>query len=140
MSSTDSQNLKSPQRAPNLSTRTSSFEAHDPHDPNLSQLATTMMQKTEDYLYGELTSTQEAYRTLEQMNRLTLSKYSDIHRITKNVATTTSKMEAISQTLSPHLHKIDEIERAVLNLEKMAFAIDAYSKKLEAKAKCLTKH
>lgn len=43
---------------PTLSTSTSSFEALDPHDPNLSRLATTMFQKTADYLFGELTATQ----------------------------------------------------------------------------------
>jgi hypothetical protein len=43
---------------PTLSTSTSSFEALDPHDPNLSRLATTMFQKTADYLFGELTTTQ----------------------------------------------------------------------------------
>ena len=43
---------------PTLSTSTSSFEALDPHDPNLSRLATTMFNKTADYLYGELTATQ----------------------------------------------------------------------------------
>jgi hypothetical protein len=43
---------------PTLSTSTSSFEALDPHDPNLSHLATTMFQKTADYLFGELTATQ----------------------------------------------------------------------------------
>jgi hypothetical protein len=43
---------------PTLSTSTSSFEALDPHDPNLSRLATTMFQKTADYLFGELTVSQ----------------------------------------------------------------------------------
>lgn len=42
---------------PTLSTSTSSFEALDPHDTNLSRLATIMFQKTADYLYGELTAT-----------------------------------------------------------------------------------
>lgn len=46
---------------PTLSTSTSSFEALDPYDPNLSCLATTMFQKTADYLYGELSTTQVKY-------------------------------------------------------------------------------
>lgn len=43
------------------------------------------------------------------------------------------------QSLAPHIYKIEEIEQAVLKLEKMAYAIDAYSKRLEAKAKYLSK-
>ncbi|XP_077302129.1 biogenesis of lysosome-related organelles complex 1 subunit 2-like [Arctopsyche grandis] len=138
--SLDNQNVnESPKRGPTLSTSTSSFEALDPHDPNLSRLATTMFQKTEDYLYGEFTSTQDAYKRLEEMNHLTLSKYTDIHRITGNISTTVNRMDKIHQSLAPHIYKIEEIEQAVLKLEKMAYAIDAYSKKLEAKAKYLTK-
>lgn len=72
---------------PTLSTSTSSFEALDPHDPNLSRLATTMFNKTADYLYGELTATVEDYRLLENMNRATITKYTDM----KNVANIVSK-------------------------------------------------
>lgn len=45
----------------------------------------------------------------------------------------------LDQTLAPHIHKVDEIEQAVIKLEKMAYAIDAYSKRLEAKMKHLLK-
>jgi biogenesis of lysosome-related organelles complex 1 subunit 2 len=73
---------------PTLSTSTSSFEALDPHDPNLSRLAITMFQKTADYLFGELTATQEDYRLLETMNQVTFTKYSDMKQIAGNVART----------------------------------------------------
>lgn len=71
---------------PTLSTSTSSFEALDPHDPNLSRLATTMFSKTSDYLYGELTSTLDDYRLLENMNHATITKYSDMKHIAANVS------------------------------------------------------
>lgn len=69
-----------------MSTSTSSFEALDPHDPNLSRLATTMFTKTTDYLYGELTAVQDDYRLLENMNRATITKYSDMKHIATNVS------------------------------------------------------
>lgn len=69
-----------------MSTSTSSFEALDPHDPKLSKLATTMFNKTAEYLYGELTSTLEDYRLLENMNRATITKYSDMKHIASNVS------------------------------------------------------
>lgn len=71
-----------------MSTSTSSFEALDPHDPNLSRLATNMFNKTADYLYGELTATQDDYRLLENMNRATITKYSDMKHIASNIAKT----------------------------------------------------
>lgn len=58
---------------PTLSTSTSSFEALDPHDPNLSHLATTMFQKTADYLLGEITVTQVVDATISLLHVLTVS-------------------------------------------------------------------
>lgn len=69
-----------------MSTSTSSFEALDPHDPNLSRLATTMFTKTADYLNGELTAVQDDYRLIENMNRATITKYSDMKHIATNVS------------------------------------------------------
>lgn len=42
--------ISSPKRGPTLSTSTSSFEALDPHDPNLSHLASLMFSHTSGYL------------------------------------------------------------------------------------------
>ncbi|KAI4465780.1 biogenesis of lysosome-related organelles complex 1 subunit 2 [Holotrichia oblita] len=111
---------------PTLSTSTSSFEALDPHDPNLSRLATTMFNKTADYLYGELTATLEDYRLLENMNNATITKYSDMKHIANG-------------TLQPYLDQIDQIEDSVIKLEQAAYKLDAYSKRLEAKFKNLEK-
>ena len=42
----------SPKRGPTLSTSTSSFEALDPHDPQLNQLASVMFTSTSDWVTG----------------------------------------------------------------------------------------
>ena len=52
-----------------LSTSTSSFEALDPHDPQLNHLASLMFSKTSDWISAELDLTSEDYKLLEQMNR-----------------------------------------------------------------------
>ncbi|KAF5299377.1 hypothetical protein FQR65_LT09418 [Abscondita terminalis] len=124
---------------PTLSTSTSSFEALDPHDPNLSQLATTMFTKTADYLYGELTATQEEYRLLENMNRLTITKYSDMKHIATNVAKSMGELNEKYDNLQPYLDQIDQIEDSIAKLEQAAYKLDAYSKRLEAKFKNLEK-
>ena len=42
----------SPKRGPTLSTSTSSFEALDPHDPQLNQLASVMFSSTSEWIAG----------------------------------------------------------------------------------------
>ncbi|XP_015835739.1 biogenesis of lysosome-related organelles complex 1 subunit 2 isoform X1 [Tribolium castaneum] len=124
---------------PTLSTSTSSFEALDPHDPNLSRLATTMFNKTSDYLYGELTSTLDDYRLLENMNRATITKYSDMKHIAANVSKSMQELNEKYNSLQPYLQQIDQIEDSVVKLEQAAYKLDAYSKRLEAKFKSLEK-
>merc|ERR1711971_1227204 len=77
---------QSPKKGPTLSTSTSSFEALDPHDPQLNLLASTMFSKTADWIAGELESTSAEYQLLEQMNRVTCTKYTDMHQVTQNVS------------------------------------------------------
>ncbi|EFA04749.2 biogenesis of lysosome-related organelles complex 1 subunit 2 isoform X2 [Tribolium castaneum] len=129
----------SPKKGPTLSTSTSSFEALDPHDPNLSRLATTMFNKTSDYLYGELTSTLDDYRLLENMNRATITKYSDMKHIAANVSKSMQELNEKYNSLQPYLQQIDQIEDSVVKLEQAAYKLDAYSKRLEAKFKSLEK-
>ncbi|ENN76290.1 biogenesis of lysosome-related organelles complex 1 subunit 2 [Dendroctonus ponderosae] len=129
----------SPRRGPTLSTSTSSFEALDPHDPNLSRLANALFSKTSDYLYGELTSTLDDYKLLENMNRATISKYSDMKNIATNVGKSMVELNQKYDALIPLLQQIDQIEDSVVKLEQAAYKLDAYSKRLEAKFKNLEK-
>ena len=59
-------------RGPPLSTSTSSFEALDPHDPQLNHLASVMFSKSADWIEGELGATVEDYKLLEKMNKLVI--------------------------------------------------------------------
>lgn len=140
-----------------MSTSTSSFEALDPHDPNLSRLATSMFSKTADYLYGELTATLEDYRLLENMNKATVLKYTDMKQvavnISKNMVELNEQCEGfisfwvkfyfccsfVDDVLLPYLEQIDQIEDSVIKLEQAAYKLDAYTKRLEAKFKSLEK-
>merc|ERR1711981_84869 len=99
---------KSPKRWPTLSTSTSSFEALDPHDPQLNHLASVMFSKTSDWIAGELESTTEEYRLLEQMNKVTLTKYSDMHQITENVSRGVVELNSKYAALQPYLEQIDQ--------------------------------
>lgn len=56
-------------RGPTLSTSTSSFEALDPHDPQLNHLASVMFSQSANWISGELAATVEDYKLLEKMNK-----------------------------------------------------------------------
>ncbi|KAK9870505.1 hypothetical protein WA026_008062 [Henosepilachna vigintioctopunctata] len=129
----------SPLRGPTLSTSTSSFEALDPHDPNLSRLATSMFNKTAEYLYGELTSSLDDYRLIEEMNHVTTIKYNDMKNIASNVSKSLIELNSKYESIIPLLEQIDHLEDNVTKLEQAAYKLDAYSKRLEAKFKTLEK-
>lgn len=94
----------SPKKGPTLSTSTSSFEALDPHDPSLSRLATKMFQKTNEYISHELNVCLEDYKLLEDMNRVTISKYSDMYQISENLATSSSELkQKFDELVSSHI-------------------------------------
>ncbi|MCL4125332.1 UNVERIFIED_CONTAM: hypothetical protein GTU68_025660 [Idotea baltica] len=130
-------NFGSPKRGPTLSTSTSSFEALDPHDPNLSHLASLMFSHTSDYLQGELSAVLEDYTLLERMNKSTITKYSDMRQIAGSVSRSMKELNEKYHALHPYLDQIDQIEDSVMKLEAAAYKLDAYSKRLEAKFKTL---
>lgn len=130
---------ESPKRGTTLSTSTSSFEALDPHDPNLSRLANTMFQKTGEYLQEELTATHADYRLLERLNKETIAKYTELKTITSNVAQSLDALNEKSRKLQPILDNINEIDDSATKLERAAYKLAWYSKRLEFKFKDIEK-
>ncbi|XP_015601551.1 biogenesis of lysosome-related organelles complex 1 subunit 2 [Cephus cinctus] len=130
---------ESPKRGTTLSTSTSSFEALDPHDPNLSRLANTMFQKTGEYLQEELTATHADYRLLERLNKEAIEKYAELKTISTNVAHSLDTLNQKYKKLQPVLDNINQIDDSVTKLEQAAYKLAAYSKRLEAKFKEIEK-
>ncbi|XP_057336273.1 biogenesis of lysosome-related organelles complex 1 subunit 2 [Microplitis mediator] len=135
----DHSRCQSPKHGTTLSTSTSSFEALDPHDPNLSRLATTMFEKTGEYLQDELTSTHADYRLLERLNKETIAKYAELKTISTNVSQSLEALNQKYKKLQPVLENINQIDDSVAKLEQAAYKLAAYSKRLEAKFKDLEK-
>ncbi|XP_076174605.1 biogenesis of lysosome-related organelles complex 1 subunit 2 isoform X2 [Ptiloglossa arizonensis] len=129
----------SPKRGTTLSTSTSSFEALDPHDPNLSRLANTMFQKTGEYLQEELTSTHADYRLLEKLNKETIAKYTELKTISSSVAQSLDSLNEKYKKLRPIFQNINEIVDSVTKLEQAAYELASYSIRLEAKFKDIEK-
>jgi len=122
-----------------LSTSTSSFEALDPHDPQLNHLASLMFTKTADWVSSELESTYDEYSLVQQMNKATASKYSDMQQITGNIARGVHQLNGKYEELQPYLDQIDQIDESVERLYQAAIKLDSYSKRLESKYKELEK-
>lgn len=153
----------SPRHGPTLSTSTSSFEALESYDSELSRLATKAFEKTYTYVTHDMNSSLDDYKLLEQMNRACISKYSDMQQISENLATSSIQLKEKFDNLVcfvcrpkllyfshliwcawclfqvPYLEQIDDIEKTVNKLEECAYQLDAYSQKLEQKFNNITK-
>lgn len=126
------ENVDSPKHGPTLSTSTSSFDALDPHDPNLSRIATKMFDNISQFIQTEFGSLED-YKLLESMNDVTRSKYQDIQQIMTCLQASTTEMNSKLAHLEPLLQQIDEINETVNKLESAALKLDAYSIELEKK-------
>jgi len=125
----------SPRHGPTLSTSTSSFEALDPHDPNLSRLADLMFSHTSSYLQGELGAVLEDYSLLTRMNDATREKYADLSQVAGSVGRSLAGLNAKYLALQPLLDQIDQIEASVASLEEGVYRLDAYARRLEERCK-----
>nr|CAG4649011.1 EOG090X0J9J [Polyphemus pediculus] len=130
----------SPKKGPTtLSTSTSSYEPLETHDPNLNRLAVDMFNKVSNYLQSELTSSESEYQLLEDMNKVTASKYKDLHQIAVNVGKGMIELNEKFKGLQTYLEQIDQIEDSISKLEHAAYKLDAYTVRLENKFKSLEK-
>ncbi|XP_061389414.1 biogenesis of lysosome-related organelles complex 1 subunit 2 [Musca vetustissima] len=94
-----------------------------------------MFRKTEEYITNELQAPIEDYQLLENMNRATIGKYSDMRQIAQNLAVSTTDLSVKFQALVPLMQQIDEISDTVDKLEAAAYKLDAYSIALENRVK-----
>lgn len=73
------------------------------------------------------------------MNKLTMTKYSDMNQITENISRGVTDLNSKYTELLPYLEQIDQIDASVERLEQAAYKLDSYSKRLEQKFKALEK-
>lgn len=74
--------------------------------------------------------TLEDYKLLETMNNFTMEKFQGMTQIAKQIQEENRDLNDRYRKLLPKLEIIDKLDRKVTRLEKMAYAIDAYSKRL----------
>ncbi|GBP95391.1 Biogenesis of lysosome-related organelles complex 1 subunit 2 [Eumeta japonica] len=99
-----------------------------------------MFQKTSDYLYGEITTTQDNYNLVEKLNTITITKYSDMKQMSSNIAKTIEDYNIqYVDVVQPLLQQIDEIEEKIAKFEEVAYRMDNITKQLVLKFKNLEK-
>ena len=64
------------------------------------------------------------------MNNVTVEKYHEMTKMAQNIEHNVTELNRKYQTILPKLEIIDKLDKKVTQLEKLAYAIDAYSKRL----------
>ncbi|XP_023938016.2 biogenesis of lysosome-related organelles complex 1 subunit 2 isoform X2 [Bicyclus anynana] len=120
-----------------LSRSCSCFEMHC-HDPVLSRLATQLFTKTKDYLETEVSTGQDMYTLLEEVNRLTITKHADLRSLVVNLSKTLKECNHMyAELIRPLLLQIDQFDSKVAMIEANAYRLDSYTKQLKARFKQL---
>lgn len=102
-------------------------------------LTKELFHKTSNYVKAELEVTQEDYKLLEQMNRRTAVRYSQVKEVAEGLNNSLQDLEVNYARIMPFLDKVDVLEEKVARLEELAYSVDNYSKRLESKFKSLEK-
>ena len=74
--------------------------------------------------------TLDDYKLLETMNTVTGEKFKEISCTGQNVIQSMNELNEKFTTILPKLELIDQLDKKVEHLEKLAYAIDSYSKRL----------
>lgn len=114
-------------------------EVKEPPPPDVVQLCRETFQKSAEYLHGELEGTIEDYKLLETLNKITITKYTDMKEFTENISRGLQELNEKYSNLHPFLEQINQIDENVTALEQAAYKLDNYSKRLESKFKALEK-
>nr|XP_027200310.1 biogenesis of lysosome-related organelles complex 1 subunit 2-like [Dermatophagoides pteronyssinus] len=98
-----------------------------------------LFKNIKNYITSEIELTLEDYKLLETMNNCTMEKFQGMTQIAQQIQEENRDLNNRYQQLLPKLEIIDKLDRKVTRLETMAYAIDAYSKRLEKQYKLLEK-
>ncbi|KAL4239341.1 biogenesis of lysosome-related organelles complex 1 subunit 2 [Mactra antiquata] len=135
----ETKNIESSQETSTTEEPDVGVETNPPPPPDVVELCRETFKKTAEYMKGELEGTIEDYKLLETMNKVTVSKYSEMKNSATEIGTSLQELNEKYKNLQPFLDQIDQIEDSVSTLEQAAYKLDAYSKRLEAKFKALEK-
>jgi len=128
------------ERRSSVTDRTPSL-SNDAADPSneLAALAKKAFASIADFIRADLSITSEDYSLLTEMNRISTQQYSGMRHVAAGIGKSLEDLNQKYRALQPYLDQIDQLEASVAHLEKAAYRLDSYSKKLETKFKQLEK-
>ncbi len=101
----------------------------------LEHYAKDMLANTANYIKSEMETCVADYKTLEHMNRVVTERYVNYADLAKSVSSEMADLNRCYSNLFPLLVNINEIEKAVGELETATVQLDVYSRRLETKFK-----
>jgi len=105
--------------------------------PEMAALSADAFQKVAAYLQGQVEGTIAEYKTLEEMNTVTVQRYKDMKDVAEVANDRLTQLNLKCESLRPYLQQIDEIDENTRRLEQAATALDSYVTALELKLKTL---
>lgn len=108
-------------------------------DFNVEQLSNNLFKATAEYAQADLQVTLDEYALLAKMNDASAEKYCQLKNSADSLSKSLAELNSNYQRLVPFLDKISKLEEQVVNLERLAYSLDNYSKRLEARFRSLDK-
>mmetsp|Transcript_16042 Transcript_16042/g.18152 ORF Transcript_16042/g.18152 Transcript_16042/m.18152 type:complete len:226 (-) Transcript_16042:1196-1873(-) len=93
-----------------------------------------MFEKLGDYAKLEVEGSLSELKCLEQMNRVTAAKYSEMLSTAEGLKAFQEGLFKKYDELSPVFAEIDKLEKSVLEFERITELLDQYSKRLDEKS------
>jgi hypothetical protein len=101
----------------------------------LEHYAKDMIANTGNYIKSEMEICSADYKTLERMNRSVAERYANYTDLAKSISSEMTELNECYDHLFPLLVNINDIEKAVSELETAIVQLDVYSRRLETKFK-----
>ncbi|KAI6175603.1 hypothetical protein M3Y97_00707600 [Aphelenchoides bicaudatus] len=87
------------------------------------------------YVQGQVDTSVDDYKILEEMNKTTAQRYKDMHQVAETISTRLKNLGDKYQSLRPQLDQIDQIDEVSKRLENTVGVLEKYFNALEGKFK-----
>ncbi|CAK5073148.1 unnamed protein product [Meloidogyne enterolobii] len=111
--------------------------ADDGKDDEIKRLAKQCSNKVNEYIQGQIQSSIDDYKLLEQMNDVTAQRYKDMQHVAETVGGRIAQLQQKYEDLKPFLDQINEIDEASKRMDQAVTMLDNYLAVLETKIRKL---
>ncbi|KAI9312235.1 biogenesis of lysosome-related organelles complex-1 subunit 2-domain-containing protein [Dichotomocladium elegans] len=102
-------------------------------EEHITRLTDEAIRKLAAYTRNELEATIDDCQLLETMNKVTKEKYERMSQMSHRLVEEISRIQATYEDFSTFEKQVDDITEQTVHIEKIARALDEYSRHLETK-------